>query len=117
MPAIARTALLLVAISALVAQTTAQNKSTVAGAVQTKRISFEIALTYEKSAFDRTMQDKYKAVVARLAQTTTVNVDISGDPWNANAEFANKTPISIGVYTKVSQCARKKVSPLEAIPV
>jgi hypothetical protein len=117
MPAIARTALLLLAISALVAQTTAQNKSTVAGAVQTKRISFEITLTYDVGVFDVSRQDKYKAVVAKLAQTTAVNVDISGDPWNANAEFANKTPISIGVYTKVPQCARKKVSPLEAIPV
>jgi hypothetical protein len=53
--------------------------------------------------FDVSRQDKYKAVVAKLAQTTAVNVDISGDPWNANAGFQNTTPMRIVVYTKVLQ--------------
>jgi hypothetical protein len=61
----------------------------------------------------------------RVAQRSAVDgCDAMVEIWGIgshsvadNAEFANKTPMGIVDYTKVPQCARKKVSPLEAIPV
>jgi hypothetical protein len=102
MPAIARAALLLVALSALAAQTTAQTMT----ASKPKRLSFQITLTYSKSAFDNTVQQKYKEMLAKIGKTTAGNIDFFGDDGSRNSVDFKETKINplvttILVFTKV----------------